>query len=69
MGLGIVTSMFTAVAIVRAVMATWVRRRRPQQFAIAPLLRLNLLPMESSIRFMRARFSASPCRSCCRSPR
>jgi SecD/SecF fusion protein len=29
MGLGIVTSMFTAVAIVRAVMATWVHRRRP----------------------------------------
>ncbi|HUL08218.1 MAG TPA: protein translocase subunit SecD [Candidatus Acidoferrum sp.] len=56
MGLGIVTSMFTAVAIVRAVMAVWVRRRRPKQFAIEPLLRLNLLPAESSIRFMRARF-------------
>jgi SecD/SecF fusion protein len=56
MGLGIATSMFTAVAIVRAVMATWIRMRRPKQFAIAPLLRLNLLPTESSIRFMRARF-------------
>ena len=56
MGLGIVTSMFTAVAIVRAVMATWVRMRRPKQFVIAPLLRLNLLPTASSIRFMRARF-------------
>jgi SecD/SecF fusion protein len=56
MGLGIVTSMFTAVAIVRAVMAAWVRRQRPQQFVIAPLLRLKLLPTEPSIRFMRARF-------------
>jgi SecD/SecF fusion protein len=56
MGLGIVTSMFTAVAIVRAVMATWVHRRRPKQFLIQPLLRLNLLPAASSIRFMRARF-------------
>jgi SecD/SecF fusion protein len=56
MGLGIVTSMFTAVAIVRAVMATWVRRRRPKQFAIEPLLRLKLLPAEPRIRFMRARF-------------
>src|SRR4030095_9823653 len=41
MGLGIASSMFTAVAIVRAAMATWVRKRRPQQFVIAPLLRLN----------------------------
>ena len=56
MGLGIATSMFTAVAIVRAVMATWVRRRRPKLFVIASLLRFNLLPAESSIRFMRARF-------------
>ena len=56
MGLGIVTSMFTAVAIVRAVMAVWVRRRRPKRFAIEPLMRLNLLPVESRIRFMRARF-------------
>ena len=56
MGLGIATSMFTAVAIVRAVMATWVRMRRPKQFDIAPLLRLNLVPTASSIRFMRARF-------------
>jgi SecD/SecF fusion protein len=56
MGLGIVTSMFTSVAIVRAVMAVWVRRRRPKRFAIEPLLRLNLLPVESRIRFMRARF-------------
>jgi SecD/SecF fusion protein len=56
MGLGIATSMFTAVAIVRAVMAVWVRRRRPKRFVIEPLLRLNLLPVESRIRFMRARF-------------
>jgi len=56
MGLGIVTSMFTAVAIVRAVMAAWVRRQRPQRFVIEPLLRLTLLPVVSHIRFMRARF-------------
>src|SRR5262249_38518595 len=36
--------------------AVWVRRRRPKRFAIEPLVRLSLLPVESQIRFMRARF-------------
>jgi len=56
MGLGIAISMFTAVAIVRAVMATWVRLRRPKQFVIEPLFRLHALSHEPRIRFMRARF-------------
>jgi SecD/SecF fusion protein len=56
MGLGIAISMFTAVAIVRAVMATWVRIRRPKQFAIEPLIRVHALPHEPRIPFMRARF-------------
>jgi SecD/SecF fusion protein len=56
MGLGIAISMFTAVAIVRAVMATWVRMRRPKQFVIEPLFRRHAQSREPRIRFMRARF-------------
>ncbi|MGE0746935.1 MAG: protein translocase subunit SecD [Rhodospirillales bacterium] len=56
MGLGIAISMFTAVTVVRAIMATWVRKARPKQFVIRPLFRLNALPTEPKIKFMKARF-------------
>src|SRR3712207_4945165 len=54
MGLGIAISMFTAVSIVRVIMTALVRRLRPKQLRIEPLIRL--FPDGTNIRFMRARF-------------
>jgi SecD/SecF fusion protein len=56
MGLGIAISMFTAVSVVKAVMASWLRWRRPQQFLIGPLLPLRLWQQAPAFRYMRARF-------------
>jgi SecD/SecF fusion protein len=56
MGLGIAISMFTAVSVVQAVMASWLAWRRPKQFLIAPLLRIRAWSARPSFRFMRARF-------------
>lgn len=57
MGLGIVISMFTAVAIVRAVMAIIVQRWRLSVFRIEPLFGFKLVPEGTSIRFMDARYA------------
>jgi SecD/SecF fusion protein len=57
MALGIAISMFTAVSVVHAVMATWIARRRPQQFVIGSLLPAKLLRRTPSFQFMRARFA------------
>jgi|HigsolmetaAR203D_1030402.scaffolds.fasta_scaffold00625_19 SecD/SecF fusion protein len=57
MALGIGISMFTAVSVVRYVMVTWVRRARPKQLVIRPLFGLKLIPDDTSIGFMRARFA------------
>jgi SecD/SecF fusion protein len=56
MALGIVISMFTAVAVVRAIMAVWVRWRRPRQFVIGSLLPARWLNATPRFQFMRARF-------------
>jgi len=56
MGLGIVISMFTAVSVVRMIMALWVGWRRPKQMVIRPLFRIRLIPDKTAFRFMRARF-------------
>ncbi|TXL79524.1 protein translocase subunit SecD [Vineibacter terrae] len=56
MGLGIMISMFTAVSIVRMIMALWVVWRRPRQFIIRPLLGMRLIPDNTAFRFMRGRF-------------
>lgn len=56
MGLGIGISMFTAVAIVRVVMQTIVRKRRLKVLDIRPLFPVKLIPDGTRIRFMRARF-------------
>lgn len=55
MGLGIGISMFTAVTVVRVIMAAIVRRSRMKQLVIEPLFRLKLVPDGTSIRFMNAR--------------
>ena len=57
MGLGIVISMFTAVSVVRVLMTLWVRRYRPARLVIRPLFGLPLIPDDTSIKFMRARFA------------
>src|SRR5262249_52943593 len=57
MGLGIVISMFTAVAVVRVIMTAWVRRRRPDRFVIRPLFGEMLIPDNPQIKFMRARYA------------
>jgi SecD/SecF fusion protein len=57
MGLGILISMFTAVSVVRILMASWVRRRRPARLEIRPLFGLSLIPDGTRIGFMRARFA------------
>jgi SecD/SecF fusion protein len=56
MGLGIAISMFTAVSVVKAVMASWLAWRRPKQFLIGPLLPLRLWQQAPAFRYMRARF-------------
>ena len=56
MALGIGISMFTAVSVVQAIMASWLAWRRPKQFLIEPLIRLRLLAGHSDFRYMRARF-------------
>ena len=55
MALGIAISMFTAVSVVKAIMALWVYRRRPKVFAIEPLFRFKLFNDEPNIPFMKAR--------------
>lgn len=57
MALGIVISMFTAVSVVRVMMTLWVRRYRPAQLAIRPLFGLRLIPDDTHIKFMKARFA------------
>lgn len=56
MGLGILISMFTAVSVVRAAMASWLAWRRPREFLIEPLIRLRLCCGPPAFRYMRARF-------------
>lgn len=56
MAIGIATSMFTAVAVVRAWMATWLRIRRPARLTIRPLWSLGRETRVPHVQFMRARF-------------
>ncbi len=56
MAFGILISMFTAVAVVKAIMSTWVRLRRPKHFVIASLLPRRLRERTPAFKFMRARF-------------
>ncbi|MEZ2129929.1 MULTISPECIES: protein translocase subunit SecD [unclassified Sinorhizobium] len=56
MGLGIMISMFTAVAIVRVVMISIARRRKMKTIEIKPLLPIKLIPDGTQIHFMKARF-------------
>jgi SecD/SecF fusion protein len=56
MALGIGISMFTAVSVVRAIMAMWLHWRRPKQFVIGPLIPVGLWKRTPNFRYMRARF-------------
>jgi SecD/SecF fusion protein len=56
MALGIGISMFTAVSVVRAIMACWLYWRRPKQFMIGSLLPVSLEKRTPEFRYMRARF-------------
>ena len=56
MAIGIVISMFTAVTIVRSVMALWLRWRRPRQFVIGSLLPTRWINTTPKLQVMRARF-------------
>ena len=70
MALGIAISMFTAVSVVKAIMAMWLHWRRPKQFLIEPLIPMHWWKgvARTSATCARA-FSASASRSCCRSRR
>ncbi|MBV9833043.1 MAG: protein translocase subunit SecD [Alphaproteobacteria bacterium] len=58
MGLGILISMFTAVSVVRIIMALWVGGgRKPRQLDIRPLFGARLFPDRTAWRFMRVRFA------------
>ena len=57
MGLGILISLFTAVAVVRAAMDIHLRTRRPRTFDIRPLFGFLAAKSVPSFRFMRARFA------------
>ncbi|GFE79274.1 protein translocase subunit SecDF [Steroidobacter agaridevorans] len=56
MALGIAISMFTAVAVVKAIMSVWVRWRRPKHFVIGSLLPARWRNATPNFQFMRARF-------------
>ncbi|HWK74128.1 MAG TPA: protein translocase subunit SecD [Povalibacter sp.] len=56
MALGIAISMFTAVTVVRSIMAVWLAWRKPKQFIIGSMLPTRLLKMTPNFQFMRARF-------------
>lgn len=56
MALGIAISMFTAVAVVRAIMALWLRWRKPRQFVIESLLPKRWTNATPRLQVMRARF-------------
>lgn len=56
MALGIAISMFTAVAVVKALMSTWLRWRRPRQFIIGSLLPASWRSATPNFQVMRARF-------------
>lgn len=56
MALGIAISMFTAVAVVKAIMSIWVRWQRPKQFVIGSLLPARWRSATPNFQFMRARF-------------
>ncbi|MCF8495779.1 MAG: protein translocase subunit SecD [Alphaproteobacteria bacterium] len=54
MGLGIATSMFTAVSVVKVIMTELVHRYRIKDIKIKPLI--DLFPQDTNIKFMNARF-------------
>lgn len=56
MALGIAISMFTAVSVVRAAMAAWIERKRPNQLHIGSVLPNRLIQWTPSFQFMRARY-------------
>nr|WP_298724219.1 protein translocase subunit SecD [uncultured Steroidobacter sp.] len=56
MALGIAISMFTAVAVVKAIMALWLRWRKPKQFIISSLMPARWRNATPNFQFMRARF-------------
>jgi SecD/SecF fusion protein len=53
--LGIIVSMFTALLLVRLLMALWLKRVRPKSLVVGT--RLHLFPENTRIPFMRARYS------------
>ncbi|MFC4309419.1 protein translocase subunit SecD [Steroidobacter flavus] len=56
MALGIAISMFTAVTVVKSIMAMWLKWRRPKQFVIGSLLPARWRSATPNFEFMRARF-------------
>lgn len=56
MAIGIAISMFTAVAVVKAIMSLWVQVRQPKQFLIEAFLPRWLQQRTPAFKFMRARF-------------
>jgi SecD/SecF fusion protein len=56
MALGIIISMFTAVTVVRTIMALWLRWRRPRNFIIGSLLPARWANATPKLQVMRARF-------------
>jgi SecD/SecF fusion protein len=56
MAIGTAISMFTSVAVVKALMTVWVQWKRPRQFVIESLLPQSLQQRTPAFRFMRARF-------------
>ncbi len=56
MAIGIAISMFTAVAVVKALMSLWIRWRRPKQFVIGSLLPARWRSATPNFQVMRARF-------------
>ena len=69
MALGIVISMFTAVSVVKPIMAIWLAWRRPKQFLIEPLSRCGCGAVARASGSCARASSASASRSCCRSRR
>ncbi|MGX9857036.1 protein translocase subunit SecD (plasmid) [Limimaricola variabilis] len=55
MGLGILTSMFTAIFVTKLILQSWLEWRRPKALTITGLL--SRLPAQTSINFFRAQYA------------
>ncbi|SLN55915.1 protein translocase subunit SecD [Oceanibacterium hippocampi] len=55
LGIGVASSMFTAILLTRLILATWIRRKRPK---VLPEWKLRLVPKSTTVPFIKMRLVA-----------